>query len=289
MSTEPGQQTSVPDAVTNTRASTPPSANEAATLQQPGFWDPLVTFSKKLLDLGRTAITGCGQIIEGIGKLLRAAGRAFAISFSAAMASWLVLTLVANAVHPPREWQTLSTAQKFFYPFLQLDFFNKVEMLGVLTSLGITLYLYWICFERGWMDQIPGRRRKGVLYLIPVAATFVAAIACVLTVGNVIAHLLALSFFFVVFIVWDVGMLRGKKVDESSPVAKEIRGLTEHWLIYVDIPTPLTFWALYLVSYGLPEQHAFLTGAIGAVLLGQAYDWSFDCARLAPTPEESTS
>jgi hypothetical protein len=231
----------------------------------------------------------CLKALEAMALLLKTAAVTVVLSTTFVALVWLLLWRVLHIVENPAGWSKLSQYERFVYPFRVLDFFRRVEVLGVLTSLGTTGYLYVLCMERGWVDELPSRKRKVLLYLFPVVLTAMTSFACIVTVGHTVEHLAAITSFFGVFVVWDLFMWMGKKANPGGATAREMETMTQRWLAYVDIPVPTTFWILYYVSRNIELKDAFLGGAIGAVLLGQAYHWALDCAHLRALDKEQRS
>jgi hypothetical protein len=86
-----------------------------------------------------------------------------------------------------------------------------------------------------------------------------------------------------VFIVWDLAMWKTRKKG-SGDVVSEMEKKAEHWLLYVDLPTPLMIWAAYgmAVWFGHKDDCGpFISGTIAAILLAQGWGWYLDCYHFA--------
>ena len=183
--------------------------------------------------------------------------------------------------------------------YLFHDFFRLIEWAGVVLSLAVTLYVYWICNDRGWIRQFPEKIQTW-MFLPFFIATMISGAVCIASIGYIRTHLTCLTIYFLIFIIWDWLIWHVKKRPEAlANRVDEMERKAAHWFQYVDFPTPLFFWAVYSLSRlsiywnksPSDPYHAadsFLTGAIAATLLAQAWGWYLDCRHFLENPINRT-
>jgi len=178
------------------------------------------------------------------------------------------------------------------------DFFKTIEWTGVVLSLAVTLYVYWMCSGREWLLQLPVTTQRWMFFPF-FLATLASGGLCIASIGYRRTHLTCLTFYFIIFSVWDWRIWHMDKQKAACPDrVEEMETKAEHWFKYVDFPTPIFFWIIYAlsrVSVHLSNSKdpyysadSFLTGAIAATLLAQAWGWYLDCRHFLEHPINQT-
>ncbi len=175
---------------------------------------------------------------------------------------------------------------------------RRLHFWGIVASGCSSLYLYIYAYRRDWYEVFRWRKFRPVLLFPFLILTFASSAACVLTLpsephaagDSYLPHLIALTAFFGVFALWDILMryLPHSEAASDQQIVNECRHKTLYWLIYVDIPTPLTFWLLYYLSKSFAPVlvtvssiqvsivDIFMGGGVGAVLVSTVWDWLWD-------------